>query len=137
MSKSYKISFTTVGGSSILTIFAVLCFIVFALLSLSTAKADRNLSEKSVDAVSRYYAADTKAEEILASLRRGEVPEEVTEEDGGRYTYSCPVDDSQEIQVTVQIRGDSYKILRWQKEYVGEWKADDSMKVWGGTEITE
>ena len=46
--KKRKLSFTSVGGSSILTIFAVLCFLVFALLSLSTAKANYNLSEKSV-----------------------------------------------------------------------------------------
>ena len=55
--KKRKLSFTSVGGSSILTIFAVLCFLVFALLSLSTAKANYNLSEKSVKAVSNYYAA--------------------------------------------------------------------------------
>ena len=33
--KKRKLSFTSVGGSSILTIFAVLCFLVFALLSLT------------------------------------------------------------------------------------------------------
>ena len=51
--KKRKLSFTSVGGSSILTIFAVLCFLVFALLSLSTAKANYNLSEKSVKAVTK------------------------------------------------------------------------------------
>jgi len=69
--KKRKLSFTSVGGSSILTIFAVLCFLVFALLSLSTAKANYNLSEKSVKAVSNYYAADTKAEEIYSQIRAG------------------------------------------------------------------
>ena len=67
--KKRKLSFTSVGGSSILTIFAVLCFLVFALLSLSTAKANYNLAEKSVKAVSNYYAADTKAEEIYSQIR--------------------------------------------------------------------
>ena len=72
--KKRKLSFTSVGGSSILTIFAVLCFLVFALLSLSTAKANYNLSEKSVKAVSNYYTADTKAEEIYSQIRAGNMP---------------------------------------------------------------
>lgn len=138
MSKKTKMSITTVGGSSILTIFAVLCFIVFALLSLSTAKADSDLAERSVYAVSEYYEADAEAENILAELRKGEIPEGVIDEGGGRFSYSCPIDDNQNLQVTVQLSGNNFKILRWQKEYTGEWKTDDTMEVWGGgTEITE
>lgn len=132
-----KMSFTTVGGSSILTIFAVLCFIVFALLSLSTAKADSILANKSLDAVTKYYEADTKAEEILAEIRAGGCPEGVTR-DGFRYSYSCPVDEYQELQVVVEVRGYFYHIEKWQKKYSDEWEADTSMNVWGGTEeITE
>lgn len=134
--KKRKMSFTTVGGSSILTIFAVLCFIVFALLSLSTAKANSTLSKKSVDAVTAYYQADTRAEEILAQLRSGEMPEGVTKE-GKTYSYACDVDENQKLQVVVEIKKDSYEIKKWKKVYTGEWKADDSMKVWGGMEITE
>ena len=63
--KKRKMSFTTVGGSSILTIFAVLMFVVFALLSLSTAKANAGLTDKSTESVTNYYRADTEAEEIL------------------------------------------------------------------------
>lgn len=138
MAKNRKMAVTTVGGSSILTIFAVLCFIVFALLSLSTAKADSVLAERSVEAVSRYYEADTQAEEILARLRSGEIPDGVTDEGGGKFSYSCPIDENQKLQVLVKLSGGDFKILRWQKEYSGEWKTDDSMKVWGGgTEITE
>lgn len=134
--KKSKMSFTTVGGSSILTIFAVLCFIVFALLSLSTAKANSTLSKKSIDSVSAYYKADTQAEEILSKLRAGEKPEGVTK-DGNTYSYTCDVDENQKLQIKVEITGDSYKIKKWKKAYTGEWKADDSMKVWGGMEITE
>lgn len=138
MGKNRKISFTTVGGSSILTIFAVLCFIIFALLSLSTAKADSGLADRSVEAVTRYYEADTQAEIMLARLRRGELPEEVLDEGGGKFSYSCPIDKNQELKVTVQLSGHDFKVLRWQKEYAGAWETDDTLKVWGGgTEITE
>ncbi|MCM1441388.1 MAG: hypothetical protein NC131_19610 [Roseburia sp.] len=131
--KKRKMSFTTVGGSSILTIFAVLCFIVFALLSLSTARADSILANKSLDAATKYYEADTQAEEILARIRAGECPEGVIQE-GNRYRYSCPVDGQQELQVIVDVDDDSYRIRKWQKEYVSDWQADDSINVWGGTE---
>ncbi len=134
--KKKKMTFTTVGGSSILTIFAVLCFIVFALLSLSTAKANSTLSTKSVNAVQAYYQADTAAEEILAQIRSGQCPEGVTR-DGDFYSYSCPVDENQELQVEAKVNGNKYRIYKWKKAYTGEWKADDSMKVWGGAEITE
>lgn len=132
-----KISFTSVGGSSILTIFAVLCFIVFALLSLSTAKADRTLADKTVAATQNYYKADAEAEEILGKLRGGETPEGVTKSGYNEYSYSCKIDEKQELQVKVEIQGKTYFIKQWRKAYVGEWKADDSMEVFEGLEINE
>lgn len=135
--KRRKLSVPSVGGSSIITIFAVLCFIVFALLSLSTSKADSTLAQKSVDSVRKYYQADTRAEEILSQIRQGEMPEDVFSE-GVFYSYQCPIDDKQQISVEVVVDGDSYKIRKWKKEYIGEWKADNTIKVWGGMEeITE
>ena len=131
--KKKKMSFTTVGGSPILTIFAVLCFIVFALLSLSTARADSILAGKSLDAVTKYYEADTQAEEILARIRTGECPEGVVRK-GKQYQYSCPVDEHQQLSIVVDVDGDSYQIRKWRKEYVSDWQADDSIRVWGGTE---
>lgn len=128
-----KMSFTSVGGSSILTIFAVLCFIIFALLSLSTAKADHVLAKKSVDAVSAYYQADMHAEEILAQIRRGEVPQGV-EQKGDHYTYVCPVDDNQQLSIEVECQGDRYRIIKWRKEYIGDWEPDDTIDVWDGME---
>ena len=104
--KKKKISFTSVGGSSIITIFAVLCFIIFALLSLSTSKADSTLARKSVDAVAKYYQADTKAEEILAQIREGIIPEGVFS-DGNFYSYQCPIDDKQQLSVEAEVTGDS------------------------------
>lgn len=135
--KKRKMTFTTVGASSILTIFALLCLIVFALLSLSTAKADSTLSKKSVDAVTAYYKADLQAEEILAELRQNNCYCNSNAKNVVR-TYSCPIDDKQELQVEVEMGKDTYHIKKWKKVYTGEWKPDDTMDVWeGGIEITE
>lgn len=132
--KKRKMSVTSVGGSSILTIFAVLCFIVFALLSLSTARADHVLSSKSLEAVRCYYQADTQAEEILAQIRQGQLPEGV-EQAGDVYTYSCPVDEHQQLNVEVEYHDHTYQIKKWKKEYTGDWEPDDTIDVWDGMEV--
>jgi hypothetical protein len=131
MMKGKEVSCTVLGGSSILTIFAVLCLIVFALLSLSTAKADSRLMEKSIEAVSSYYKADLQAEEILAQIRSGEIPKSVRKE-GNVYFFECSVDENQQLQVEVKVHEGNYKIMRWQKVYVGNWTADNSVDVWDG-----
>ncbi|MCI8436322.1 MAG: hypothetical protein HFF40_01500 [Lawsonibacter sp.] len=130
------------GGSSLLVAFAVLALTVFALLSLSTVRADVRLGDAAAAAVKGYYEADVQAQEILARLRNGETPVEVTAhgEDSWhdprftRYTYAVPISDTQELQVEVLVdRTDgSWSVLRWQSVPVGEWEPDTSLTVWDG-----
>lgn len=101
------------GGASLLVIFAVLCLTVFTLLTLSTAKADKRLSEVYVASVEQYYAADLQAEEIFARLRNGEIPEGVTV-DGDTYSYSCEISPTQSIQVCLRYSQGEWTVLRWQ-----------------------
>lgn len=102
-----------VGGASLLVIFAVLCLTVFAVLSLSTARADDRLSQASAQASAEYYAADCQAQEILARLRDGELPIGVTY-GGDLYTYECPISETQSLHVEVFLRDGVYTVLRWQ-----------------------
>ncbi|MBP3698976.1 MAG: hypothetical protein J6J01_05810 [Oscillospiraceae bacterium] len=126
-----------VGAVSLLTIFAVLCLTVFALLSLSTVQADERLSDKSFAAVAGYYAADCAAEEILAQLRAGEIPEGVTAYEGGLYRYGCPISDTQTLVVEVAVEDTDYTIIRWQARSTADWVADDSLPVWDGGSMQE
>ena len=121
-----------VGGASLLTAFAVLCLTVFALLSLATVGADRRLAESSVQAVADYYAADCRAQEILARLRAGELPEEAAW-DGDIYSYTCPISPTRELAVEVRVRGSAYTILRWQVRSSEAWEADERLELWDGT----
>lgn len=121
-----------VGGISLLVVFAVLCLAVFAVLSLSSVRAEGRLSAASAEAVRAYYEADCEAEEILARLRAGIVPEGVLAE-GNRYRYECAVSDTQKLSVEAEVTGEDYRILRWQTEAVGQWKAEDELRVWDGT----
>jgi hypothetical protein len=58
----------SVGGSSILVIFVILTLITFATLSVVSATADKNLSDKARVFSDEYYAADARAEDILAEI---------------------------------------------------------------------
>lgn len=120
-----------IGFSSLLTVFAVLCLTVFSLLSLSAAKADTRLADKSRQATYDYYEADSKAQSILAQLRSGTVPEGVTVSDGV-CSYQCIISDTQILSVAVRLTGDSYEILRWQAVSTTQWEADESLRVWQG-----
>ena len=128
-----------VGGSSLLVIFAVLCLTIFALLSMSTVQADGRLGDAAANAISGYYAADTQAETILAQLRQGQVPPEVTLEDVDDVltaTYTCPISNTQSLYVSVAFPeglGDSYSIQCWQSIFSGTWDPNDHLNVWDGT----
>ena len=120
-----------VGGSSLLVIFAVLCLTVFALLSISTVRADQKLSDSSSRAVEGYYQADCAAEQILARLRDGERVEGVQESDGV-FSYACAISDNQALVVEVVVDGTEYTVLRWQAVSTADWQADDSLPIWDG-----
>ena len=112
-------------------IFAVLCLTVFALLSISTVQAHEKLSEKSISADESYYRADAAAQEVLAKLRNGEHPENVTRE-GNIYEYYCIISQTQALMVRVEVVGQNYKILQWQAVSTTDWQAEDRLPVWQG-----
>jgi hypothetical protein len=58
----------SVGASSILMIFVVLCLTTFGILSYVTANADNNLSTKNAETVENYYKATALSEEMLRDI---------------------------------------------------------------------
>ncbi len=132
MGEKERFSPPAVGGSSLLVIFAVLCLTVFALLGLSSVQASGRLSDASAQAVSAYYDADCRAEEILSALRQGEVMEGVRQEEDGVYAYTCPISDTQALEVRVRVDGGAWTVLRWQAVSTAQWEADESLDLWDG-----
>lgn len=120
-----------VGGSSLLVIFSVLCLTVFALLCLAQVQAGGRLSKASAEAVAAYYRADAQAQEILAHLRSGRIPQGVSV-NGMHCFYECPISQTQTLVVEVECRGEEYTVLRWQVESSVDWEADDTLLVWDG-----
>lgn len=119
------------GGSSLLVVFAVLSLTVFALLSLSTVRANQRLGDASAKAVTDYYAADTQAQEILARLRMGDVVDGVTVE-GDTAAYRCKISDTQALEVELRQEEGIYQIQRWQAVATAEWQGSDNTVYWTG-----
>lgn len=140
--KDDRFSPPAVGGVSLLVVFAVLCLTVFALLSLTTVQADVRLAEASVQAVSDYYAADVRAQEILARLRAGEEPADLEDLETSiveypdrieyLYSYTCPISDTQNLEVEVRLDEAGCTILRWQAVPAQPWESDDMLELWDG-----
>ena len=121
-----------VGGISLLVAFAVLCLTIFALLSLSTVQAQSRLANASLEAVSEYYAADSEALRILALLRSGESPEGVSSKDGV-YSYTCPISETQVLEVEVRLLEKDYEILRWQAVPDNQDGEESGFDLWDGS----
>ena len=131
MKQDKTFSMPSVGISSLLVIFAVLCLTVFALLSVSTVQAQRRLADSTNQAVTGYYTAECTAHEILAELRSGGLPAAVTRE-GDIYTYACRITDNQALAVRVEVKDSDYRILCWQAVSTADWEADNRLPVWTG-----
>lgn len=121
---------TLIGGTSLLTIFSVLCMTVFALLSLSTVQVGTRLTNNEINAIENYYDADCEAERILAELRRGNVEPSV-ELVGDTYTYSVGVSNTQELCAVIAADG-SYRVICWQLVPTVAWESDSTIEFWDG-----
>ena len=121
----------TIGGSSLIVTFAVLCLTVFALLGLSTVRADQRLADVSANAAADYYDAELQAETILSELHSGNIPDGVSK-NGDVYSYMCPVSDTLSLQVEVRIENSQWEILCWRTVTTIEWTESDSLNVWNG-----
>ena len=130
MKKREIFSLPAVGGSALLVVFAVLCLTVFSLLCLSTVLAEKRLSDAGAENVQAYYAADRAAQEIYARLRTGQQVDTVTEENG-IYRYSCPISESQTLEVELRREGETWQVLRWQT-VAHPVEEEEALPVWGG-----
>lgn len=132
MNKKPSSGAPAVGGSSLMVIFAVLCLTVFAMLTLSSSVSDRRLADASLKNISGYYKADCAAELILSQLRSGQLPDGV-ERNGSTFSYTCPVSDTQALDVAVCINGQNdIDILTWQLVSTSQSSGDEALDVWDG-----
>ena len=53
----------------------------------------------------------------------------------GVYAYTCPISDTQDLEIEVKVNPDSgeYTILRWQAVSIREESGTGGMGLWDGT----
>jgi type II secretory pathway component PulJ len=66
--KQNRAPLLNVGIPSLFLIFLLLCLVTFSVLSLSSAKADEKLSQKTADRVTEYYTASNEANRTLSQV---------------------------------------------------------------------
>lgn len=143
------------GYVTIMLIFALLCLTVFAVLSFQAAYADERLSARAQEYTQQFYAADSRAKEILAQLdgyaaQAAGSPffaEELALEadgaaavtpcaEGARAAYSCEINERQSLSVSITFfanpDGARYRIDRWQTTAQGD-DEEASLGVWDGS----
>ena len=119
MKKREDISIPVTGGSALLVIFAVLCLVIFSLLSLNTVLSEKRISEASARVTEDWYAADLRAQEVFARLRAGERVDGVMQT-GQTYTYAFFDPD---VFISVLIAGGlEFRIIKpnWLREHMKE-----------------
>lgn len=152
----------SVGTSSILVIFILLCLVTFAALSYITARADFSFTSRSANAVLEYYAADSAAAAKLAEIDKVLESTALQTENKTDYndtlikhyendksvsldlqgdklyiTFSSPVNDKLTLVCTITAEypmnsGGYYTVKSWQTRDTALWQPDDRLPVYQG-----
>lgn len=96
----------TIGISSMLVVFIVLCLVTFSCLSLSTAKSDYDFALKNAQHKTAYFEACSKAEDKIRGSLEGKTDD---------TSWTVPIDDKQALKVEISpAAANQYTIKKWQ-----------------------
>lgn len=147
----------SIGASSLILIFIVLCMATFGLLSLSSAQGDFKLASRNGEAVKGYYEADNKGQRWLKDIDRvlmeemgrgqdsGQCSLKIKERLGGLYdqetgliTTDIAMDRGQSLHIELVLMcGEKrYEVKSWYVYNSDEYEIDNAIPVWDGSEPT-
>ena len=137
--KKRPISFS-IGTSSILMAFVLLCLVTFAALSYASSSADERLIATLRDRVTAYYQATDKAERWLAEVDASlselyEQTDLYSLDDEGKLSKDFPLESGQQLHVQLEItypgeeHPHAYRILTYLLEQTEDWEEDDSLNL--------
>lgn len=123
---------TGTGASSVLMVFVVLCLVVFAVLSFSSADADLRLSRQFAERTTAYYQAENRANDRIKEID-GNLQEPYNNRE--EFSFSENVDETGRLEVVLKVRdsenetGQHLQIVKWQSVTEGEWNPDRTLPV--------
>lgn len=134
-----------VGSATIVTVFAVLCMTIFAVLTLLSANSEKRLARAAADSVSAYYAAEARAYRTLAEVAaitprdpaafQAALPETVASEDRDGavvMTWSEPIDENRLLAVCAVLQDGRIRVEAVRVTDAGTWSPDTYVNVWDG-----
>lgn len=142
----------SIGSSTLILIFIILCLATFALLSLSNAGGDRNLANKNAEAVRTYYEADSQGEQFVQMVDQAvqEVRQETSDQvkqqqklaeklgnyynaDSRTAETDIPMAFDQALHVELALDGQAnYSIRSWRVYNQKDYEIDNKIPVWDG-----
>lgn len=155
----------SLGISTIMVTFVILCITTFAIMSLISARADNNLAVRQAVSVTEFYQADSGVEEQLAKITAA-VNEALTKsnskesfiailsEDANVNSYLAEENGDAIMRLSVPIREDLSIEAAYKIEYIGTNSArliclthqvrstatynidDNNLPVWLGDDIS-
>jgi len=118
---------SNIGTASLLVIFLILCLVVFAALSLSTARNDYKHSVNLAEHKAAYYEASNSSEEIVAIVARvggdeASINKEINKAgidvdvsvSGGIAEWSVPISEAQSL--SVELDCSNLNVNKWKVE---------------------
>lgn len=149
-------SVISIGTTTIVLIFVLLCLLTFSVLSLVSARANMRLSQKSADRTTAYYEAENTATDILMQVSnsiqkhlsasdqeaflesvRTDLSEkkEITFTDNRTLTWTVPLAQNQYLKAEIVLSfqpfsdGKHYRITCWNTYTDYDWGADQSLPL--------
>ena len=105
------------GTSLLLSVFLILMLVVFALLTLSSARNNLDFAQTLAQEKKAYFSACNQAEILLSEMENGECNQKLT------------ISDGLILHVEATREGDSVTIHRWQVKNANPWQKEDTLKV--------
>ena len=105
------------GTSLLLSVFLILMLVVFALLTLSSARNNLDFAQTLAQEKKAYFSACNQAEILLSEMENGACNQKLT------------ISDSLILWVEATREGDSVTIHRWQVKNANPWQKEDTLKV--------
>ena len=113
-----------IGAITVLNILLVIMLSIFSALTLSSARADMALSQRSADSVTAYYAADAEAVRLYREFSESSEPELETD---------ISASDTQTLHLHFARTADGEaKILAWQLVPAAQDTDSLFLDVWDG-----
>ena len=122
-----------VGSASILLIFTVLSLVSFAALTMTSSKADYNLTNKLIERQKEYSAACHKGNAFIAAVNSGYE----TGMSDGIIKESIPINDNQTLDIAITVNSmensdipeNSFKITQWQIVNISDFEYNNTLPV--------